>query len=155
MRSTIQRVIEAALCAVILGLLILLAVPWHRQKSDDRSITTSVAHTASADAPGLSPSLLPIETVLLLFTDRRGTPAPRATAAPAPAATPTDAPWLKYLGFASGADGTSWWYLKDSRTGKLIKVQKDKVTGGWSVIENSTDRLVVRNGDSLYSVSKR
>ena len=150
-----QRGIEAALCLLIMGLLVVLVVPWRNQVAMEKPASEAPSQQEEITAPDLSLSLEPVDAVATLFVGRKA-PVTAPVAAPAPKAVPpTDEPWLKYLGFASGVDGASWWYIKDTKRGKLIRVSSEMSADGWKVVENQPERLVVRNGDSLYSVSKR
>jgi hypothetical protein len=154
MKASIQRAIEVFFGLIILSLLVLLVVPWHQEKMPSRSATPRVIQTQTPDAAGDPASVLPVDAVLTLFADRARPAAVRTAAAP-PAKTIAEAPWLKYMGFASGADGASWWYVKDTKTGKVIRLSQGQSVAGWTIVENGDERLVIKNGDDLYSVSKR
>jgi hypothetical protein len=154
MKSSMQRAIEVLLGLIILGLLVLLVVPWHQQKMPPRSATSCVPQPTAVDATGVSASVLPVDAVLTLFADRERPSPARAPVAP-PAKTATEAAWLTYMGFASGADGASWSYVKDTRTGKVIRLSQGQCVAGWCIVENVDERLVIKNGEDLYSVSKR
>jgi hypothetical protein len=153
MRQSAHRAREAFLCLVILGLLVGEVVPWRQADLPLKASGRSSVPGTPVDPPGPDESALPIETVVTLFTDRvaaqpRTSPAPQAK-------TPQDAPWLKYMGFASTADGTSTWYVKDTKTGRMIRASQGQTMAGWAVVESTADRLILRNGDDLYSVNKR
>jgi len=147
-----KRAIEAALCVLILALAALLAIPWRAAEPGARPPVAGNAQPEADEEPGLSPASEPVDAVATLFG--AGRTAPAVGSAPRGSA-PIDAAWLKYLGFASGEEGASRFYLKDSRSGKLIRVSPGSAAGGWTLVESLPDRLIVKNSGSLYSVSKR
>ncbi len=153
MRRSAHRAIEALLCLAIVGLLVVEIVPWRRPSLPTRATRASPIASSPEDPPDHAASAAPVDTVLRLFTDRVTVPA-RAPSLPQ-AKAPVDAPWLKYMGFASTAEGALSWYVKDTKTGRMIRVSQGQTVGGWTVVESATDRLVLKNGEELYSVSKR
>lgn len=72
-----------------------------------------------------------------------------------PAKPPADAPWLRYLGRSGSPDGTSWCFVKDTRSGKVIKAAFGAASHGWSLVAEDANRVILKRGDDLYSVSKR
>jgi hypothetical protein len=156
MRSSIQRIAETGLGLLIVCLLGLLLIPWRKtpmptptSKNNDQSIP------APRSPPSPSTDGDP-ETILRLFV---GTPAPRgpapAASSPTPAKPATNAPWLRYVGYSSASDGTACLYLKDTKTGKMIKLVRGEALNGWSIIDDQGEMLMVKNGDDVYSVAKR
>ncbi len=92
------------------------------------------------------------EAILTLLVGRQ---APKA-AAPAPATVPPQqAPWMKYLGRAFAADGSTQVYLKDTKTGRLMTATRDAGAGRWVLVQEQDDAVIVKNGDTAYSVGKR
>jgi hypothetical protein len=66
-----------------------------------------------------------------------------------------DAPWLNYLGYYSKAEGKPYYWFKDTRTGRVIKVSKGEASGEWALLEISGNRMVLRYNNELYAVNKR
>jgi hypothetical protein len=158
MKSSIRTTAEVVLGLAALALLILLLLP-HRQlplprpPAGDADAALPAAAGVSAHAQAVPP-----EAILPLFV---GTPArkPARIAAPVaqglPAKPPADAPWLRYLGRSGSPDGTSWCFVKDTRSGKVIKAAFGAASQGWSIVEDDANRVILKSGDDLYSVSKR
>jgi hypothetical protein len=158
MKSSIQTAAEAVLGLTALALLILLAYP--RRDTPLPRPPAGDTDMALPSAAGVSSvtQAVPPETILALFEGARVTK-PAGSAAPIvkaePAHPPTDAPWLRYLGRSGFPDGTSWYFVKDTRSGRVIKAAFGAVSPGWSIVEDDTNRVVLKSGDDLYSVSKR
>ena len=152
MPSAMHRVAEAALGVAALALLVVLAAPWRQPALPDpsaggRSSARPQPTGAAAAAQAASP-----EAILPLLIGRQ---APRA-AAPAPAPVPPQpAPWMKYLGRALAADGSAQVYLKDTKTGRLVTAAVNGGTSGWILVNEQDDSVIVKNGDTVYSVGKR
>ena len=158
MKSSIRTAAEAILGLAALALFILLVLP-PRQPPMPRppAADADIALPAAPDVLAHTQSVPP-EAILPLFV---GTPArkPTGIAAPvvqgAPAHPPADAPWFRYLGRSGSPDGTSWCFVKDTRSGRVIKAAFGAASRGWSIVEDDANRVVLKSGDELYSVSKR
>jgi len=158
MKSSIRTAAEAVLGLAALALLILLVLP-RRQLPLPRAPAGNT-DTAPSAAAGISApvQVIPPEAILPLLV---GTPVkkPAGSAAPVaqglPAKPPADAPWLRYLGRSGSPDGTSWCFVKDTRSGKVIKAAFGAALHGWSIVEDDANRVVLKSGDDFYSVSKR
>ena len=158
MKSSIRMAAEAILGLAALALLIILVLP-PRQPSMPRPPAADVDLALPA-AVGVSAhaQAVPPEAIIRLFV---GTPVrkPAGFAAPIakgpPAHPPADAPWLRYLGRSGSPDGRSWCFVKDTRSGKVIKAAFGAASPGWSIVEDDANRVVLKSGDDLYRVSKR
>jgi hypothetical protein len=142
------RAAEIVLAAAAVVLLFVLILPW---RSEPPPPVPQEAWQAQGrvEKPDPAGSGSTPATLLPLFVDRA---APRP--APRPAVPILDAPWLRYVGFADSGGGPAW-YLKDTRTGRVIGVTSRLSREGWCVVEYQNNRLVLRSGDSLYAVSTR
>ena len=158
MKSSIRTAAEAILGLAALALFILLVLPRRqlplpRPPAGDTDIALPAAAGASDHAHAV-----PLEAILPLFI---GTPKRKAAviAAPVvqgpPVRPSTDASWLRYLGRSGSPDGTSCCFVKDTRSGKVIKATLGAASQGWSIVEDDANRVVLKSGDDLYSVSKR
>jgi hypothetical protein len=143
------RVAEAILFIAAAVLFFLLIVPW-------RNDPLPPAPQGTRTLPGLAlGNPAPVEvapapaTLLSLFVERVEKPPGSPARAPV-----LEAPWLRYVGFSDNGEGAVW-YLKDTRSGRIIGVTTRPSRDGWCVVENRESRLVLKNGDSLYSVSTR
>jgi hypothetical protein len=67
---------------------------------------------------------------------------------------PTEAPWLAYLGFSSGAEGKPTYYFKDTRSGRVIKVTQGDTASDWTLAGITQDRMILRNKDDLFAVKR-
>jgi len=160
MKPWIKAAPEALLAAAATGLLVLAAVPSPREAAGPaRPLGASRAQAAAktADSPA---ELADPDAVVRLFymappPVEQAPVEPAAAAAPEPEpAKPLEAPWLSYVGHFSGMDGKPFYYVKDSRSGRLIKVSRDD-TSDWILVEDAAERIVVRHGDGLYAVPRK
>jgi hypothetical protein len=158
MKSSIRTTAEAVLGLAALALFILLVLPRREQPlSRPPAGDTDTALPAAAGVPAHTQPVPP-EAILPLLV---GTPVrkPAGIAAPVvqgqPVQPPADAPWLRYLGRSGSPDGTSWCFVKDTRSGKVIKAAFGAASPGWSIVKDDANRVVLKSGDNLYSVSKR
>ncbi len=151
MRLAPVRVGEAALGLGVLVLLVLLIVPWKEQAlPKPAAADTSFSTLPPASLPA-APSPASPESILPIFIGR-----PAAQSAPVPAAkSPVEGTWLLYLGRSRAPDGTVTWFVKDTKTGKIIKAAKDEGADGWTMVEEKDNSLLLKNGGILYSVVKR
>jgi len=157
MKSAILRGAQVVLAAGAVCLLAFVIFPW-------KAPTASKAPTAAPAAPEAIPAILQgkpeqatPQAILALFV-KRASAAPLTVARSAPEPEikkPVDAPWLTFLGSYSGAPGKSSFLLKDARSGRVIQVSQTGVSNGWSLVEISDKRLVVRKADDIYIVKKR
>ena len=69
--------------------------------------------------------------------------------------TVDDAPWLRYIGRSSDPDGTAHVYVKDTRSGKVIRATRGVALDGWILVSEDPAGLTLRHGDDLYAVSKQ
>ena len=153
MRWSIRKAIEALLGLACLGLLLLLLVPWAPQALSLTAAPAAVLHAALPETPVVEVDLLPPQAVLTLFV-----PPPASSQGktpPVPAPRSPEASWLRYLGYSSGADGASQWYIKDTRTGRIITLSIGAQSGGWSLVGVTEEQVVVKNGSDTYSVPRR
>jgi hypothetical protein len=161
MKFSMQRVIEGFLGLAVLGLLAVLVIPVKEPPLASRTSSRAEERSeASAGAP-VSAARADLTTVLLLF-GVNGSQSSTGAAVPVakkPGDTelkkPVDAPWLNYIGCFTPADGKPYHIIKDSRSGKLIKVTEGQTTNGWSIVEISANRIVIRNNTDVYSLNKR
>jgi hypothetical protein len=152
MRLAMHRAAEAALGVAALALIAVLVAPLRAPALPDPSAAgRSPAKSAPAGAAAAAQPAVPEDILPLLV----GRPAPKA-AAPAPAPVPPQpAAWMKYLGRSLAADGSTQVYLKDTKTGRLVTATRDAGAGGWVLVQEQADTVIVKNGDTVYSVGKR
>ena len=150
MLSARPKLAESVLALAVIVLLALLIVPWKQQPLP----RPPAAGSASSVAP---PAALPAaagpaspESILPIFIGR-----PAASASAPAAKPPVDAPWLLYLGHSSAPDGSVTWFVKDTRTGKVIRASKTEGADGWAVVEEKDTSLLLKKGSDLYTVVKR
>jgi hypothetical protein len=150
MQSVRLRIAEAALGLGIVVLLALLIAPW-KQQALPRPPAAGGAPSAATPA-GLPASASPTspESILPIFIGR-----PAASASAPAAKPPVDATWLQFLGHSSAPDGSVTWYVKDTRTGKIIRASKTEGADGWTMVEEKDTSLLLKNAGVLYAVVKR
>jgi len=157
------RVLEPALGLAAAALLALLIVPW-TEKPLPLVAAKARANVPARQAEALAgPRALAPDAILPLFVGRAvPKPAPVAPPAPQPAPVaqpapkvPAAAPWLRYMGRSTAPDGTSSVYLKDTRTGKVLRAAQGVALGGWTLVSEDDAGLVLANGEDLYAVNKR
>lgn len=160
------RIAEAALLLLVAGLAVALALPWPEKGSPSAH---RVATAAASDAPGQNAARMDSadpEAVARLFGWTRPLPRPAVEPEPTPevvelppvaetAAPPIVAEWLRYVGYSSDAEGASLYYLKDTRSGKLITATEGSVSAEWSLLQASEEQLVVRHDGTDYLVHRR
>jgi hypothetical protein len=83
--------------------------------------------------------------------------APSAPAvAPAPPAPPQRADWLRVIGGFDDERGGSWLFLKDDRSGRVLKLNRDGApSDDGRILESRQDAWIVAIGDASYSVQRR
>jgi hypothetical protein len=147
-----HRAAEAGLGLAALVLIGVLVAPWRVPPLPDPTAAgRSPSRTLPAGAAAVVQPSTP-EAILPLLVGR---PAPKA-AAPVPVPTPPQqATWMRYLGRSQSADGATQVYMKDTKTGKLITASKDAGADGWVLVQEQADTILVKNGDTVYSVGKR
>ncbi len=153
MRFLAQRKVEAALALAALTLLAVLLVPWREAPFEPMKGNAGAAAAAVPIPEGGKAARAAPEAVLSLFVGRA--PASQGHAQVAPEKKPVDAPWLSYLGYYSKAEGKPYYWFKDTRTGRVIKVSKGETSGEWALLEISGNRMVLRYNNELYAVNKR
>jgi hypothetical protein len=154
MRPTMRRAVDLALGAAAAALLVLLVAPQREAPPAGAAGGEAPAPVARAGEPSESGTDVPPGAVLRLFTG--GVPVATVAAAPGPpAAAPVEAPWLRYLGRSSDADGTAHVYVKDTKSGKVIRATRGEVLNGWIIVAEDSESLTLRCGDDLYTVGKR
>lgn len=159
MKRWIEALPEALLAAAAAGLLAMTVLPSRRAAvgpSAPRGASEAVPAPAAASAPSAPAD--PDAVVALFY----GAPAviqapPQSVGEAKPEEAPVkpvEAPWLSYVGYFSGMDGKPFHYVKDSRSGRLIKVARD-LASDWILVEDAADRIVVRHGGDVYAVARK
>ena len=166
MRLSMRRLVEAILGLAAAALLALLVVPW---KEAPLPAVAAAGHTdtlASAGETRASTTLASPEAILTIFAGR---PALKPVPAKAPAAAPMTqkpepqpaprmpvaASWLRYMGRSSAGDGASSVWLKDTKSGKVIRAALGATLNGWTLLSEDDAGLVLTHDEDLYAVSKR
>jgi hypothetical protein len=152
MRWSMPRIAEAGLALAAVVLFAALAAPWPEPE------LPTAATGAVPDAPVTERAVtapwttVPPESVVALFVERlpkAAGPAARATAPSQPA------PWLRYLGRSSDADGTTRVFVKDTRSGAVIAAVRGREKNGWTLVDEDGTSVTLRRGDELFSVPRR
>jgi hypothetical protein len=158
MKSAILNGAQVALTAGAVFLIAMLIIPWKEPTAWEAPPAASSAPEAIPAIPQEKPERVAPQEILALFI-KSAPPAPQTVMhrEPSPEVkTPVDAPWLAYLGFYKGAPGNpNSLLLKDTRSGRVMQVSPTGAPGGWSLVEASDKRLVVRHADDVYVVNKR
>ncbi len=156
MRLSIPKTSELLLGAIALAFLAAVVIPW-RQPDAGETLLKGSAEAAQASAGVvLEPVLATPDVLNNLFVAKR-TAAPAAAPRPAsPAAKNTvTAPWLRYIGYISGAEGKSYYFFKDTRTSRSITLSVGETVNGWSLVEIGDKQFILKNNTDLYTVNKR
>jgi hypothetical protein len=153
MRFLTQRRVEAALAIAVLTLLAVLLVPWREAPLEPMKGNAGTTVSAMPAAEGRKAARAAPEAVLSLFIGRA--PAAQARTTAAVEKKPMDAPWLNYLGYYAVAEGKPYYWFKDTRTGRVIKVSKGQDSGEWVLLEISGDTMLLKCNNELYTVNKR
>ncbi|OHD68456.1 MAG: hypothetical protein A2177_03495 [Spirochaetes bacterium RBG_13_68_11] len=148
-----QRVVDLALGAAAAALLVLLAVPWKAAPLPGATGNGPSPQPQPEAARHETRTTVPPDAILRLFTG--GGPAAAARAAPSPDAKPVDASWLRYMGRSSAPDGTTSVYVKDTKSGKVIRATRGEALDGWILVSEDASGLTLQHGDDLYAVSKK
>ncbi len=154
MKWSMQRIAEATLGICILGLGVMLAVPGQARgpqgpSSDERLMPVEPDPDVSAAASLPSPEEL---AAIFVGGDAFRQPTtPVRTAPPRPA---VDAAWIRFIGYSRASDGALCFFFKDTRSAKLFTVIPGAASEGWTLVENSKDRIILSRDDQRYVVSK-
>ena len=155
MRSTVRRTIDLSLGVAAAALLALLVAPWRVAPLPGGTGDGTPRPAARASELRASASDVPPETVLRLFSGGASLSAPAASSGRSAAAA-VEAPWLRYMGRSSDPDGTTHVYVKDEKSGRVIRATRDRALNGWVLVEETEERLILANDDDeRYAVSKR
>jgi hypothetical protein len=161
MKPWIRALPEMLLVAAAACLLVLVVVPAPRTASAPERQRPSARSASAPPAAASSPLPAEPDAIVSLFYREppRKTPAPPGIpaetepSAPEPV-KPVEAPWLSYVGYFSGADGRPFFYVKDARSGRLIKIATGEASD-WTLVEAAEDRIVVRNEGTVYTVPRK
>lgn len=152
MRWSMPRVAEVVLALAAAVLLAALAAPWPEPALPSAAPATVPEASVPERVVNDPWTTVPPESVTALFVQRRPQAAGPAVRAAAP---PQPAPWLRYLGRSSDADGTTRVFVKDTRSGAVIAAARDRESDGWTLVDEDGTSVTLRRGDDLYSVSRR
>jgi hypothetical protein len=152
MRSSMPRVAEVVLALAAAVLLAALAAPWPGPELPSAA-PAAVAPPPVPERAVTGPwTTVPPESVVALFVERQ----PQTAEPSARAAAPSrPAPWLRYLGRSSDADGTTRVFVKDTRSGAVIAAVRGRENNGWTLVDEDGTSVTLRRGDELYSVPRR
>jgi len=59
------------------------------------------------------------------------------------------------VGTISGAEGKSYYFFKDTRSGRSISLSPGETVNGWSLVEIGDAKFILKNNEDLYTVNKR
>ena len=152
MRLPMRRVVDLALGAAAAALLVFLAAPWKAAPLPGATGSGSPPQPQPEAARRETRTTVLPDAILRLFTG--GGPTTPITAAPPPALKPVEAAWLRYMGRSSAPDGTAHVYVKDTKSGKVIRATRGAALDGWILVSEDASGLTLRHGDDLYAVSK-
>jgi hypothetical protein len=147
MRRRTRSLVEGALALCVLGLAAALVLPW----PSDAGVTVPTGGGSPRPPAALPESAratsLPAEAAAALFVRPvpQRAPARASPGPPPPAASPAPS-WLKYVGYSSPAEGQRRYFIKDTRSGRLITLTPGERAGPWSLDEDRRDTLVVVTG---------
>jgi len=155
MRSTARRTIDLSLGVAAAALFALLVVPWRVAPLPDGDRGGTPQPAARASERPASASVVQPEAIVRLFTGSASAPA-AAAARSRSATAAVEAPWLRYMGRSSDPDGTTHVYVKDAKSGRVIRATRDRALNGWVLVEETEERLLLENDDGeRYEVSTR
>ena len=165
MRSLTRKIPEALLGLVLIGLAVLLVIPWPEERIKAGGVTAPLPETPAEPELGAGPAALEPKEVAALFGWKEpvvAAPTPPPAASPAPTPVPTPAPpkaqsvtWLSYVGSAVDAEGRPLYYLKDARNGKVFRVAEGESASGWTLVEATGGEIVASFGGDRYVVKRR
>ncbi len=161
MKFSLRATAEAVLALTAVCLVAVLVIPWREQPLLPGPGGRRADLPAVPEQARRSPARAEPEALISLFVPRAAPRSmrPSAPAQALPAATtekkPTDAPWLAYLGYSSGAEGGQSYYFKDTRSGRVIKVTQGETAGDWTLVGVTEGRMILQNKGETYAVNKR
>ena len=156
MRSSIHHLAEIALLAAILFMAAFVAAPWKEQPLPGADVGTPAAPSTAEGAQRDSRTVVAPELLVPLFLGKEPSATTAVVRSPqASTPKPVDAAWLRYVGRSSADDGKSYVYVKDTRTGKVIRATRGEYVNGWILRTEDDSNLVLENADGRYLVSKR
>jgi hypothetical protein len=157
MQLSIRKVVEPALALAAAVLLALLVVPWEEPQLPSAAASRQSAKPKAQAELQAARYVASTDAVVTLFVGKQAPKAAAASATPTqPVAKPVSAaPWLRYMGRSSAADGKSYVYVKDTKSGKVIRAAQAEAVNGWTLVSEDDEGLVLKSGEDLYAVSKR
>jgi hypothetical protein len=158
MRLSIQKASEASLALFALLLIAALIVPWRQSNPTEAPAKTASELSPNPAGTAAEPIRATPDTLFNLFAGKAA--ATPSAAVPKPAAVtatkkPVDAPWLRYIGNISGAEGKSYYFFKDTRSGRSVTLSAGETINGWSLVEIADNKFILKNNEDLYTVNKR
>ena len=154
--------LEVVLGLAVVALLALLVFPWGKLPLPAMGARAQTVLAARAAEVQTQTGTVSVDAILPLFVGRKAPKPAPAVAAPEPAPAPQPAPkapvaapWMRYMGRSTASDGSSSVYLKDSKSGKVVRAAPGVSVGGWTLVSEDEAGLVLSFGEDLYLVSKR
>ena len=161
MKRWIRALPEVLLSAAAACLLVLVVGPARRPAAAPERRQEAAAYVAAPAALPSAPVPAEPDAVVSLFyrePPRRAPAPPEPVVEAKPAAAepvkPVEVSWLSYVGYFSGEDGRPFFYIKDTRSGRLIKITTGE-TSDWTLVEAAEGRIVVRHDGTVYSVARK
>ena len=157
MRLSTPRISEIALAAAAVVLLAALILPWGSPPTAQAPAESAAVTSPAAAGAVTKPALAAPEALNSLFVVKRAAaPVASAPKTPSTAARKTqEVPWLKFVGTISGAEGKSYYFFKDTRSGRSISLSPGETVNGWSLVEIGDAKFILKNNEDLYTVNKR
>lgn len=160
MKRSIWTITKIILIILILGTVILLAIPI-KEEIPDYIINpkTNGTQDTNDEKNMIETSLVVPGDIAVLFGWIRPTPSPppRVTEKPTATPKPTDTipGYLKYTGRYVDSDGVQYFIFIDQRLNKAVNLAKGKPYLGWEFIEETEEGYHLIKDNEKYLVPKQ
>ena len=155
MKPLLLRCAEGVLALGAALFLAGLLIPRTSPRLDPPAVAADTSLRSDAPEPRAARQAVSTDAVISLFVPKAQRRAASVAAVRTLARKPVEAPWLTYLGFYAASPGEPYHLVKDTRTGRVIRVPERGATGGWSVLAEEGTMLIVGNGDEVLILRKR
>lgn len=157
MNRTVKRAIEILLMAGIISLIIISILPVKETRLPDVNVIENSINTGIAGKDEETLLVMKTSEIAYLFGWRRPAAVVSVPSVVGEAPKPEQMPtlWIKYIGYFAGQDEKVYYYFKNDRTGRVVKVTPGEEIEGWALLKWEDGIYYLEKERMLYLVKER